>query len=488
MTQTEYDLAGRPRKKVTRTGTNHTYTGELDYNSYELASKFTETVGTARTKYTTEFAYDTENKPTALTYGTGSLNYTWDKLNRITKRRIIPGTTNINTTYTYYAGGHGTNSTTALVKTIVQGGVTLTYTYDDNGNITKVSDGTKQTEYIYDTLNQLVQVNDQTDTTAHSSGTKWVFEYDLGGNITSKKAYKYTSGDLYSSISYTYGASGWKDKLTAYNGNTISYDTIGNPTSDGTWTYTWEHGRQLKQMSKTGTTVQFEYNEEGLRTKKTVGSTVTNYILHGKNIVHMTKGSDTLHFYYDAHGKPAIVIFNGTAYGYLYNLQGDVVALVDASGTKVVEYSYDAWGKVLTKTGSAASSLGTVQPFRYRGYVYDEETELYYLRNRYYKPQYCRFINADVIVSSNLFCYTNNSAINTRDDHGTEATAVQPYIYDPSIIDAVFVSGLTARAVYSIPWLIGLSVLFTPASTANDEAVWEAIMDTTNNSYWKMRE
>jgi RHS repeat-associated protein len=123
----------------------------------------------------------------------------------------------------------------------------------------------------------------------------------------------------------------------------------------------------------------------------------------------MTRGSNTLHFYYDAHGKPAIVIFNGTAYGYLYNLQGDVVALVDASGTKVVEYTYDAWGKVLTKTGSAASSLGTVQPFRYRGYVYDEETELYYLRSRYYNPTWYRFINADSLMKGNLFDYCRNN-------------------------------------------------------------------------------
>ncbi len=424
VTQTEYDLAGRPAKKVTRTGASHTYTGELTYNAYELVSKFTETVGTARSKYTTSFAYDTENKPITLTYGTGSLTYTWDKLNRITKRSLKPGSTAIETTYTYYAGGHGTNSTTPLTKTIVQGGVTLTYTYDDNGNITKVTDGTKQTQYVYDALNQLIRVNDQTDTSAATTGTTWVYTYDLGGNMLTKKSYAYTTGTVgteVSSISYTYGDSNWKDKLTAYGGTTISYDTIGNPTSDGTWTYTWEHGRQLKQMSKTGTTVQFEYNEEGLRTKKTVGSTVTNYILHGKNIVHMTRGSDTLHFYYDAQGRPDIVIFNGTDYGYLYNLQGDVVSLVNASGTKVVEYSYDAWGKTLTKTGSLASTLGTVQPFRYRGYVYDEEIELYYLRSRYYKPMWNRFLNVDVVIIGNIWRYANNSPASFVDDNGTSS-------------------------------------------------------------------
>ena len=124
-------------------------------------------------------------------------------------------------------------------------------------------------------------------------------------------------------------------------------------------------------------TVSFEYNEDGLRTKKTVVSgnstTVTEYTLHGKNVVHLTRGSDELHFYYDAQDRPAIVIFNGTAYGYLYNLQGDLVALVDGTGTKVVEYTYDAWGKPTGKTGTMAATLGTVQPFRYRGYVFDED-------------------------------------------------------------------------------------------------------------------
>ena len=92
--------------------------------------------------------------------------------------------------------------------------------------------------------------------------------------------------------------SNWKDKLTAYNGAAITYDAIGNPLTDGTWTYTWQNGRQLQQMSKSGTTASFVYNAEGLRVRKTVNGTVTNYILHGKNIVHMTQGSNTLHFLY----------------------------------------------------------------------------------------------------------------------------------------------------------------------------------------------
>ena len=71
-------------------------------------------------------------------------------------------------------------------------------------------------------------------------------------------------------------------------------------------------------------------------------------------------------------------------------LQGDVIALIDSNGKKVLEYKYDAWGRILSKTGTMASTLGTLNPFRYRGYVYDEETGLYYMRSRYYNPEWAR--------------------------------------------------------------------------------------------------
>ena len=441
---TDYDLAGRPCLKTQLAGTAHVYTGKLTYNAYELPNTFTELVGEARTKYTTGFGYDIENRVTALTYSTGSAAYTYDKLGRITKRRITPASTNIDTTYTYLAGGQGTDSTTALIQKITQGGVTLTYSYDDNGNITQVKTDSLYTKYVYDAIGQLTRVNDQTDLTAGTTGTTWTFTYDQGGNILTKKAYVYRTTSLsgrtpVQTHTYTYGNTSWKDQLTAYDGVTIQYDAIGNPTNDGTWQYTWQHGRQLQQMSRTDNseTVTFECNEDGLRTKKTVvsGNTtdITEYTLHRKNVVHLTHGNNELHFYYDAQDKPAIVIFNGTAYCYLYNLQGDVVALVDGTGTKVVEYTYDAWGKPTGKTGTMASTLGTVQPFRYRGYVFDEETGLYYLRSRYYSPTYDRFINNDTIMKGNLFAYCENEPIKYADTQGTA-----PYQLFGSELEAVY--------------------------------------------------
>ena len=182
-------------------------------------------------------------------------------------------------------------------------------------------------------------------------------------------------------------------------------------------------------MTKSGETATFTYNSDGLRVKKVCTTTgTTNYILHGKNIAHLTNGSNALHFFYDAQNRPAIVVYNGTAYGYVHNLQGDIIAIVDSAGTKVVEYKYDAWGKPLSKTGSMASTLGKWNPFRYRGYVYDEETNLYYLRSRYYAPERVRFINSDKFscaknarLAGSAYAYCRNAPIMMIDTDGFES-------------------------------------------------------------------
>ena len=270
-------------------------------------------------------------------------------------------------------------------------------------------------------LGQLFRVNDP-----HENAT-WVYNYDCGSNILSKVKYTYTTGTLgtaVETIPYAYGDANWKDKLTAYNGTAITYDAIGNPLTDGTWTCQWQAGRQLKQMTKSGTTIQFKYDHNGLRVGKVVNDTETKYMLHGKLVTHLTVGSDNLHFFYDAQSRPAKISFNGTIYTYIHNLQGDVVGLLDNSGTLVVEYKYDAWGNPLATTGSLAATLGKRNPFRYRGYIYDEETELYYLRSRYYNPLVGRFVNADDVeylgmdgelLGYNQYSYCRNSPINRFD-------------------------------------------------------------------------
>lgn len=169
------------------------------------------------------------------------------------------------------------------------------------------------------------------------------------------------------------------------------------------------------------------FNASGQRISKTVNGTTYNYHYLGDQLVEMAWGANRMHFTYDAVG-PLSVNFNGTEYFYLKNAQGDVTGLVDSTGAKVVHYTYDPWGKTWSASGTLATTLGTFNPLRYRGYVYDTETGLYYLNSRYYNPAWGRFINADttdVLGASldkanwdkNLFAYCDNNPI-IRVDHG----------------------------------------------------------------------
>ena len=414
-TQSEYDLANRPVRVKTSEEAKHVYTGQVAYdNVYGNLSEFTEKVGENRQEFGTKFGYDDENRPTSLTYSAsgkeiGQSTTTIDKLNRTTFSAVKLGSKTFTSEYHFAAGGYGTGSVTNLVASITQPGCNCGYGYDDNGNIASATLNGKWTGYTYDALGQLIQVNDHSDTRSGENGTTWKYTYDLGGNILKKERFAYadTTTPL-ETVTYEYGDANWRDKLTAVNGNAIAYDAIGNPLNDGTWTYTWQNGRQLQKMQKAGMTAEFVYNADGLRVQKTVNGVVTKYTLHGKNIVHMKRGDDELHFFYDAQNKPAVVVFNGTAYAYLYNQQDDVIGLLDSNGTHMVSYTYDAWGKPISKTGTLASTLGTINPFRYRGYVYDEETGLYYLRSRYYNPNLGRFVNADRVFDANASVTTYN--------------------------------------------------------------------------------
>ena len=91
----------------------------------------------------------------------------------------------------------------------------------------------------------------------------------------------------------------------------------------------------------------------------------------------------------------------------------------------MVKYAYDSWGKIISSTGTLANTVGANQPFRYRGYVYDEETGWYYLQSRYYDPTTCRFISADVLLSTGQgvighisFAYCLNNPIKSVDSDG----------------------------------------------------------------------
>ena len=181
----------------------------------------------------------------------------------------------------------------------------------------------------------------------------------------------------------------------------------------------------------------------GLRTQKKVtdhGETATtDYIYHGKKLVELTCGEDTLHFFYDAQDRPVKLEHDGETYTYISDLYGNITGLLDAVGNLVVEYRYDTWGRLLRISGIQASRIGQENVFRYRGYAFDDETGLFYLRNRYYIPNRNRFLNADHragrrgdVLTHNLFAYCDNRPIICLDQSGAGKTYVFYYYFPES--------------------------------------------------------
>ena len=295
--------------------------------------------------------------------------------------------------------------------------------------------------YEYDILGQLTRENNS------YTGKTYTYSYDANGNILSVSEYAYTleaqiASEPTSTSTYTYGNASWKDQLTEYNGQQITYDEIGNPLSYLGYTFNWENVRNLASITGNGLTATYTYNSDGIRTGKTVNGTEHKYMLEGTKIVFEFYADTVLVYFYDETGTPigmayrnADTVDENTTHAnqfdlYLFtkNLQGDIVGIYNENAECVASYVYDAWGNH-TVTNYTSDNIGNINPFRYRGYYFDSETGFYYLNTRYYNPQLKRFINADSLSylgangdmqAFNLYAYCSNSPIMFVDPSGTE--------------------------------------------------------------------
>ena len=381
---------------------------------------------------TTGYTYDPNDgslKTESISLNTYQLNtgYNYDNLGRLVSKsqNLIHSSTAATkgVTYTYTYEPNGTNTSlqiSDMTSTVTNNGIEqskteYTYEYDSNGNITRIYVGdVLKYAYHYDKLGQLVRVDDNV------AGYTYTYQYDSAGNIYYKFTHYLMSPDngIGSPIDtdfYDYSTSAWGDLLTQYNNVSITYDTIGNPlTYHNGFTFTWEQGRRLAEARKGSIEIFFKYNDEGIRTSKTVNDVEHIYHLAGSTILSEEWTANNVQhiliYLYDADGSPIGMQYrkstdaSGTfeTYWFEKNLQGDIVAVYNEGGTKLVSYTYDAWGNVTTTYhNGGASTAVQYNPFRYRGYYYDTELGFYYLNSRYYDPETGRFLNADKFVNAN---------------------------------------------------------------------------------------
>ena len=313
---------------------------------------------------------------------------------------------------------------------------TTTYTYDSRGNITKMVVGGIEHRYVYDNVGQLIR---------EDNGLRqltFVYEYDNAGNIYERRTYALTAEGgtpttLYSTDEYYYYGGALVDQLTGYNGeDNITYDSIGNPLTyynGASYTFTWQRGRQLATATKGSYNLSFTYNDAGIRTSKTVNGVKHTYYLSGSQIMAESYGTQLYIYLYDVAGSPIGMRYRTSSmeegvfhtYWYEKNLQGDVIGVYNESGARLISYDYDAWGRMNKGVGNAYGVDACVlnNPFTYRGYYYDAETECYYASSHYYGSAFGRWMNAGGKLSDagvdipgcNLFAYCFNHPVNMND-------------------------------------------------------------------------
>ncbi len=422
------------------------------------------------------------------------VNYTYDNLKRFSTKSTNIGTKNV-VEYSYI----GASSIVSIYdSSIVKNDIVLNsdvfeYTYDEGyKNITAVSDGTNVLQkYTYDDLNRLIFEEN------YELKKTFAYTYDKNGNIETEviKVYKDNALQVLTDTitnNYDYSNTLWTDQLTSYNGGNIQYDAMGNPISY--WNgmeFTWQNATNLIELKFDNKNISYTYGKNGTRINKVVDEIVHTYTYDGLKIVSETYDYSTLVYIYDETSSPIGFAYRNASYEqndfdkYIFtkNLQGDIIGIYSEDGTCVGEYSYDAWGNH-TVTNHTNDNIGDINPFRYRGYYFDVESNFYFLNTRYYDPQIKRFISSDVtgtlmdtpmsLTDKNLYAYCDNNPI-MRVDNGGEfwETIFDIVSLGMSVVEVVAKpydpwawAGLVGDAVDLIPFVTGVGEVTRGLNTA----------------------
>ncbi|KAF1084282.1 tRNA nuclease WapA precursor [Sporotomaculum syntrophicum] len=349
----------------------------FEYNLLGNKSKTTDPFGLS-----TNYQYNNLNRLTTVTADGKNFTYEYygDGMVKAVNYPQLTGGTSIRTEYTY------DNSNRLKTMHNKLGGQTITqysYNYDNNGNITSVTENGQTTSYIYDVLNRLTGVQ-------RPGGEQLSYQYDSRGNRTTASP---NDSGLDGFIPGDFSYSNW-DQLATF--------TTGGQTSN----YSYDpEGLRTKKVTPSGTT-RYHYDNTGrVITESNAGGYVTAQTIWGNQALARKVG--------------------GSYYYYLYNGHGDVTKVIDQNGNIVNSYTYDEWGNILSQQEQLP------QPLKYAGEYYDDESGLYYLRARYYDPTVGRFISRDSNegsitnpLSLNLYVYCYSNPLNYLDPTGHSAKEV----------------------------------------------------------------
>ncbi len=448
-------------KRIIALEKNNTPIESYNYNDYgNIACKSI----TNGANHTYSYAYKSDSTQSLMSESFNnefSTNYKTDCLGRRSEKVIKVADNDKLGEYYYYAkyGDRATNRVSTIRYGNVKNGAyvigdNLKYTYDSMGNISKIFENGKFiVSYEYDSINRLIREDNK------QLGKSYFFNYDNEGNITSREKCDFTmlsKEEIATLTSLKYNYLPNSDQLASIDGSVFEYDNIGNATTWNGKTVAYAKGRQVTIFD----TTTFGYNGLGQRLSKTKDNATINFTYDSSGKV--VKQSNGLEFIYDQSGVSGI-IYDSNIYHYRKNIQGDITHILDNSGNIVVKYMYDAFGNYAVVQDT--NGLAELNPFRYRSYYYDTETDLYFLQTRYYDPEVGRFITIDdtqylapdQINGLNLYAYCGNNPVMRVDPNGNAwwEWLVAGLIVSACIVGAVFTGGTSLVGLALVGAAIG---------------------------------
>jgi len=392
--------------------TDATGTTDYDYDALGRVTQVEETRGALT--FTTTYDYDLAGNVTDITLPSGrDIDYTLNANGQVSQvaADVDSTSTTLASSITYLPFGpmdaltYGNSLTFSAgydddyypTSRAVSSIYSHTYDTDNNGNITQIGG----TDYTYDALNRLKQEDD---------GSTIDYTYDAVSNRLTR-----VEG---STVTTTVPSS--SNKISAVGSDSYTYDASGNITDDDTREYFWDDVGRLEEVKISSVTVgEYTYNAFNQRTIKLASSVTTHYVYGAGGLLYgeYDSSGNLIREYVYLNGEPLAQIDDGSPEEETY-LHPDQLGTpkfgTDSSGTQVWSWAPDAFG-IGSPSGSVTVNL------RMPGQYYDAESGIFYNWNRYYNPDIGRYVSSDPIGLAggiNTFLYANASPLVYADRKG----------------------------------------------------------------------